>query len=370
MSEFDIMTSVLVLSVVGFVAVYQMVRNVRYKEMTDKKGRILPYILVVVVVTMICDVSLGGDVWPRLLLDISLGLLSVSILTSSLWKFDIGVRMMTLVMTIQAFLTLYYILCAADVLRIVTVRVVIVLVLLVVIMMCMQVVIGIWYRIRSVRAVMKSGTVWIGLCLCVEVVYVLVLVSELMGYFITAILTGTYGGIAACILVVLYASSLVAMSSRIIYDSVFVFLHKHERRIVESLKVSQIEASGDSGKGDYQYREIYERIVAYFENEKPYLNGDLTINDLVKVLYSNKLYISKAISHFTGRNFCQFVNYHRVRYSIEKFRDNPDLKVLELSSLCGFNSIVSYAMAFRLFMGETPSEWCRKERSRIIKGRK
>ena len=214
---------------------------------------------------------------------------------------------------------------------------------------------------------MKSGTVWIGLCLDVEVVYVMLHVSELMGYFIIATLIGTYGGVAAGVLVVLYALSLVAMSSRIICDSLFVFLHKHERRIVESLKVSQIEASGDSGKDPYQYRDIYERILVYFDNEKPYLNGDLTINDLVKVLYSNKLYISKAISHFTGRNFCQFVNYYRVQYSIDKFRDNPELKVLELSSLCGFNSIVSYAMAFRLFMGETPSEWCKKEKSRIVK---
>jgi AraC-like DNA-binding protein len=115
--------------------------------------------------------------------------------------------------------------------------------------------------------------------------------------------------------------------------------------------------------------EMLER-VAYFESERPYLNGDLTINDLVKVLYSNKLYISKAISHFTGRNFCQFVNYYRVIYSVERFRDNPELKVLELSNLCGFNSMVSYTMAFRLFMGETPSEWCRKEKSRIVKERK
>ena len=105
----------------------------------------------------------------------------------------------------------------------------------------------------------------------------------------------------------------------------------------------------------------------YFEKDKPFLNGNLSINDIVAVVCTNKLYISRAISQHTGRNFCQFVNYHRVMYSVDCFRRNPDLKVTELWSMCGFNTIVSYNMAFKLFMGENPSDWCRKERIRIFR---
>jgi hypothetical protein len=35
--------------------------------------------------------------------------------------------------------------------------------------------------------------------------------------------------------------------------------------------------------------------------------------------------------------------------------------------MCGFNTIVSYNMAFKLFMGENPSDWCRKEKIRIFR---
>ena len=101
-----------------------------------------------------------------------------------------------------------------------------------------------------------------------------------------------------------------------------------------------------------------------------YLNSSLTINDVVKVVFTNKLYISRAISQFTGRNFCQFVNYYRVTYSVRTFRDNPALKVAELALMSGFNSVVSFSMAFRLYMGESPSDWCRKERSRLIRRKK
>ena len=114
-------------------------------------------------------------------------------------------------------------------------------------------------------------------------------------------------------------------------------------------------------------KEIFDRVVDYFESDLPYLRGNLVIEDLVKVVYANKLYISRAIGRCAGRNFCQFVNYYRVRHSVDVFRQNPDLKVIELAGQCGFNSVVSFTMAFKLYMNENPSDWIRKERSRMIK---
>ena len=135
------------------------------------------------------------------------------------------------------------------------------------------------------------------------------------------------------------------------------------------MKISYVEFSNDGSKDDEQYKDIYERVVAYFEESKPFLNGDLTINDVVKVVFTNKLYISRAISQYTGRNFCQFVNYYRVTYSVQLFRNNPDLKIVELANASGFNSVVSFNMAFRLYMNENPSDWCRKERLQAIRNK-
>ena len=156
-----------------------------------------------------------------------------------------------------------------------------------------------------------------------------------------------------------------ALVFRISYDSLFVVCRENERLIIESMKISTAESSAAANREKAVYKDLYDRLVAYFEAEKPFLRGDLTINDVVEKVFSNKLYISRSISHYTGRNFCQFVNYYRVMYSVDCFRQNTDLKVSELWSLCGFNSIVSYNMAFRLFMGENPSDWCRAEKIRL-----
>ena len=141
---------------------------------------------------------------------------------------------------------------------------------------------------------------------------------------------------------------------------------KTKNRAKSSAKDIAKELIAQGGK----YKELYERIEHYFHTSRPYLNGNLTINDVVKVVYSNKVYISQAICHYTGRNFRQYVNYHRVMYSVELFRNNLELNVASLAEKSGFNNMVSYTMAFRLFMNETPSEWCRKERAKILKPKK
>jgi YesN/AraC family two-component response regulator len=171
--------------------------------------------------------------------------------------------------------------------------------------------------------------------------------------------------------VMLIILEVIALAVRVSYDSAFVILHDHERVIVESMKIAQMDMSSSSDpKGDRMYKELYDRVVLYFDLSKPYLDGNLTINDVVKEVYSNKVYISKAIFHYTGRNFRQFVNYYRVVYSMDLFRANLEFKVAELAEKSGFNTMVSYTMAFRLFMNETPSEWCRRERAKILKKKK
>ena len=234
----------------------------------------------------------------------------------------------------------------------------------------LMLVIGLCRRLRSVKAIVRAGTVWTYLCLAVDALYVIFLLLLTMGFQLVSHLSSDPYCRTLYIFPLLTGLMLTALGLRKADDVVFVLWRRQERRIVESMKVTKVETAVDPVGIDDVYQEIYERVVAYFEQEKPFLDNALTINDLVRALYSNKLYISRAISQFTGRNFCQFVNYHRVVYSMELFRNNPEMKIHELASGCGFNSDVSYNMAFRLFMGETPGEWCRKERNRKFRVKK
>ena len=152
----------------------------------------------------------------------------------------------------------------------------------------------------------------------------------------------------------------VFMYRRFVLRHVFIFYDGYEKRLRRiSLRDGCNHEKTESESG---FTETYQRLNNYFEDRKPYLDGDLTIADVAKELYTNKLYVSQAISRCSGKNFCQFVNYHRVKYSVDLFRADPHLKVSQLAEMSGFHTVASFNMAFKLNLGESPSEWCRRQR--------
>ena len=65
----------------------------------------------------------------------------------------------------------------------------------------------------------------------------------------------------------------------------------------------------------------------------------------------------KNINYYAGRNFRQFVNWYRIQHAIGLLKEDPHLKMEDVSTLSGFHTTVSFNMAFRLFEGKTPTQW-------------
>lgn len=353
------------------VAAFQFFKNRRSSGCADQRSVIMPRTLCALALMFSCGMMCAASSPLRLLSDsVMASVCSSSVMLSirpSGWRrFHVGSVPVIIPLTAA-----YYLICAAGLLRMPPPSCFLALSGLVPAFYACLYILMIWNRLRDVKSVMKSGNVWSFVTLCVDVVYVTAPLTVMAVLYSLSSVFKDLPHAATLIAALLLVSEALASALRLYFDSAFVFLHDHERLIVESMKISHMEVSSVSDpRSEEQYKELYERIVLYFEMTKPYLDGDLTINDVVKVVFSNKVYISKAICHYTGRNFRQFVNYYRIMYSMEYFRANPELKVTELAERCGFNTVVSYTMAFRLFMNETPSEWCRRERARILKPKK
>ena len=108
------------------------------------------------------------------------------------------------------------------------------------------------------------------------------------------------------------------------------------------------------GKRGY---EVFQRAVRYMEEKRPYLDEKLSLEQFSKAIFSNKGYVSKNINYYSGKNFRQFVNWYRILHAVELMKADPHLRMEEVSMLSGFNSTVSFNMAFRLFEGKTPTQW-------------
>ena len=112
---------------------------------------------------------------------------------------------------------------------------------------------------------------------------------------------------------------------------------------------------------------LYDKVCRYMTEHKPFLVDSFSLQDLANALYTNRVYLSKTINHFSGKNFRQYVNYYRVMYAMDLFRNNLSLRVSELSELSGFHSATSFFQSFRMVMGEAPSRWCARVRMKYKK---
>lgn len=366
--DMDIFLSALIIfpSLVVVVRLYML--HIKDRKTVDLRVKMTALIFMCEALLVACEMCAGGEVVRRLPLDMTICIIGLSTVTSSVWD-DHWIRWISdAVITVLLVLSLYFILAAFDVLVIVSsqwfLRSMMIGSVVLVLLHCF----ALCWRIRDVRAVMRAGTVWQCLSLSVDSLYVMMVTMNIVLYVLLDTMLHDVEWHTLAISAILAAVTF-AFGHRVINDSLFILFARHERRIVESMKISHVEVANDAAKEGGLYRDVYDRVMSYFEEHLPYLNSELTINDVGKVVFTNKLYISKAITQYTGRNFCQFVNYYRVTYSVNLFRKNPDLKVLELANASGFNTVASYSTAFKLFMNENPSDWCRKERMKLIKGK-
>jgi len=104
---------------------------------------------------------------------------------------------------------------------------------------------------------------------------------------------------------------------------------------------------------------LFRRIDEYMQRERPYLDDSFDMEGLSRAVFSNKSMVSRAVNGFSGNNFCQYVNRYRIQYAVSLMQKDQRLKIHEIALACGFRSVVSFNMAFRLFMNDIPSEYMR-----------
>jgi AraC-like DNA-binding protein len=104
------------------------------------------------------------------------------------------------------------------------------------------------------------------------------------------------------------------------------------------------------------------KLVRQTEKEQYYLNPELTLPELAKIMEVSPEYMSKVLNRILNKHFYDFVNYYRVEAFKEKCQ-NPENKNLTLISLAydsGFNSKATFNRVFKQMTNMTPGQHYRK----------
>ncbi|WP_139170940.1 helix-turn-helix domain-containing protein [Lutibacter oricola] len=135
--------------------------------------------------------------------------------------------------------------------------------------------------------------------------------------------------------------------------------------ILATIGINQIPAKvnisekilDDSNLHDKELEIIKQKLINYFQNEKPWLIPQLNIWDVAKNIGTNRSYISKTINEKIGCNFNQFVNSYRINEAKLIINKSPNLSISEISEQVGFGSVNSFIRIFKSFENATPTEY-------------
>ena len=95
-----------------------------------------------------------------------------------------------------------------------------------------------------------------------------------------------------------------------------------------------------------------------FEEDKKYLNRNLTMDELAKDFETNRDYLSKAVNELKGKNFPQYINELRINYIVKQLKDNPNLQKYTIAGIAeeaGYNNSESFTNSFKKITGTLPS---------------
>ncbi len=101
------------------------------------------------------------------------------------------------------------------------------------------------------------------------------------------------------------------------------------------------------------------RLMDLMNNQKPYLNSSLTINELADLMQTNQKYLSVVINDCFNKNFFSFINEYRVNEAIQLLKTNIGMQysIEGIGKTVGFHSRSTFISAFKKHTNSTPSEF-------------
>lgn len=126
--------------------------------------------------------------------------------------------------------------------------------------------------------------------------------------------------------------------------------------------VEYISQNGESSRSLSLDWKTAKRVSDYMENKKPYLEHNITIDDLAGRLSLPTRTLSLLLNRHFGKNFFEFVNSYRVEAAKQMLSssDTKDLSIVDIMHESGFSSKSSFNDCFKKIVGETPREYRKK----------
>ena len=117
--------------------------------------------------------------------------------------------------------------------------------------------------------------------------------------------------------------------------------------------------ASDSPNSDVDYKNDMAKIRSIFEEEKIYLDPDLSLKSLANKMGSSSGQVSEMINNGFQKNFNDFINGYRIEEVKKQLIEGrqKELSLVGIAMDCGFNSKATFNRVFKKTTGISPTEY-------------
>lgn len=142
----------------------------------------------------------------------------------------------------------------------------------------------------------------------------------------------------------------------IIYESNKSITQNSEVEATKEAK-NELTKVAEMGIAEELVRQILEKLDN-FENEKRFLESNISIQTLSSSFETNSKYVSKIVNIYKEKTFVQYINDLRIDYAVSQLKESNKLRKYTIHALAlefGFNNADSFSAVFYKKTGIKPS---------------
>lgn len=95
-----------------------------------------------------------------------------------------------------------------------------------------------------------------------------------------------------------------------------------------------------------QFDSYKRNIEEWLHAERPYLNADFSLQEVINRFKLNRTYASRIFNEGFGQSFILVMRHYRIDYAKELMRQNPGISISEVAQQCGYSTVQAFHKAF------------------------
>ncbi|MEM7109174.1 MAG: helix-turn-helix domain-containing protein [Bacteroidota bacterium] len=133
------------------------------------------------------------------------------------------------------------------------------------------------------------------------------------------------------------------------------------------VKLSVDKVASTNRLNSFEVQRLKKRLVTIMEDNKLFLQADLTLSDVAGKIESSPNDLSWLLNNIYHLNFYDFVNQYRIEEftAAVKRGEHHNLTILSMALDAGFKSKSTFNKAFKLYMKTTPREYIKNLANQI-----